>query len=284
MSTQPLVSVCIPCYNGAEFLPRTLQSVLNQTFTNFEVVIADNHSTDGTVPIIQSFADSRIRLIRNGSNLGMIANLQKVLSCATGKYVKLLCADDLLHTECLSRQVSVLQNPSNSSAVLAICNRNVIDAQDRVVLRRRFPFPAGLQKGERLVRSCVRWGTNVLGEPAVALFGRGGLARIGTLDSSNPYFIDLNIWAELLKQGNAFIDPDYLAAFRISNRGASATIGRHQAAYFRRFVRTIRNDPSYRVTPVDVMLGYALSLLWCALRNIFIRLHPKLGAVKVGVV
>ena len=76
MRPQPLVSVCVPCYNGAEFLERTLESVLAQTFTDYELVVADNKSTDGTVDIVKSFSDPRIRLIQNERNLGMALNWQ----------------------------------------------------------------------------------------------------------------------------------------------------------------------------------------------------------------
>jgi hypothetical protein len=116
----------------------------------------------------------------------------------------------------------------------------------------------------------VRWGTNLIGEPAVGLFRREILARAGMFDPSNPYVIDLAFWAELLKHGDAFIDRSRLAAFRISRGSVSTKVGLKQAAFFRTFVRKMRADPAYQLGAGDVASGYLLSLLWCALRNFLI--------------
>ena len=138
MPSQPIVSVCIPSHNSQEFIATTLEGILDQTFGDFEVVIADDKSTDRTVPIIKSFKDPRIRLIENQLNLGLGRNWNKVLSCAQGEYVKLLGDDDLLYPQCLARQIAALQRPANATAVLAICNRNLINARNEVVMRRRW--------------------------------------------------------------------------------------------------------------------------------------------------
>src|SRR5258708_29446213 len=111
MSSQPSVSVCIPCYNGELFIGRTIESVLQQTFTDFELVLVDDNSTDATVAVIEKFADPRIRLVRNPVNLGMGANSNRALSLGLGRYVKLLCEDDVLHPRCLERPVAVLEDP-----------------------------------------------------------------------------------------------------------------------------------------------------------------------------
>src|SRR5690349_2607469 len=135
MNFRPLVSICLPCFNGERFIRETLESVLNQTFKDFEVIIVDDYSTDRTLSVIQAFADSRIKVLQNGRNLGMGANWQKVLSCSRGKYVKLLGQDDLLSPECLSRQVTVLEHPANEKVVLTACKRTVVDSKGNVILR-----------------------------------------------------------------------------------------------------------------------------------------------------
>ena len=143
------------------------------------------------------------------------------------------------------------------------------------MFRRKFPFGRGLIKGEKLIRESVRWGSNLIGEPAVGLFRRELLGRTSPLEASNPYLLDLALWAELLKHGDAFIDPAYLAGFRISDQAASATIGRRQAAFFRSFVRRLRQDRFYKITTFDWLLGYSLSFPWCLFRNLLITLHSK---------
>jgi glycosyltransferase involved in cell wall biosynthesis len=270
MSSQPLVSVCIPSYNSEEFIATTLESVLGQKFVDFEIVIADDKSTDRTISIVKGFNDPRIRLIENEQNLGLGPNWNRVLSCARGQYVKLLGDDDLLYPECLARQVRALEHPANANAVLAICNRNVINARNEVVMRRKIPFGPGLVSGRKLIRNSIRWGSNLIGEPVVGLFRRRELNQTVMCDPSNPYLADLALWADLLKHGDAFVDPDYLAGFRISRKKTSARIGRRQAAYFRDFVRAMHRDSFYHISLFDMVPGYILSSQWCVLRNLFI--------------
>lgn len=271
MGSEPLISICIPSYNSERFIATTLESVLAQTITDFEVVIADDKSTDRTVSIIKKFADPRIKLNQNEDNLGLGGNWNKVLSYARGEYVKLLGDDDVLYPECLARQVAIFQDSANANVALAVCNRNVINARNEVVMRRRFPFGPGRISGQKLIRKSVRWGANLIGEPVVGLFRRRELKQTAMCDPSNPYMIDLALWAELLKRGDAFIDPDYLAGFRISRGKTSARIGRRQAAYFRDFARAMRRDTFYRVGLLEMLPGYLLSAQWCLLRNLFIN-------------
>jgi glycosyltransferase involved in cell wall biosynthesis len=266
--SQPLISVCIPSYNNDEFIAYTLESVLKQTYANLEIIITDDKSTDKTVSVIKGFTDPRIKLIQNETNLGIGLNWNKGLGLATGKYVKVVCGDDVLYPDCLRRQVEALESPSHSQAVLAICNSDVINANGQIVLRRRCRFKPGLARGKDLIRDCVRWGANRIGEPVVGLFKREVLAKSGMFDPANPYMIDLAFWAEVLKQGDAFIDESRLAAFRISRSSVTAKVGFKQAMYFRRFIRKMHRDPAYRINSLAVLTGYVLSLQWCILRNV----------------
>ncbi|MEO8391818.1 MAG: glycosyltransferase family 2 protein [Chloroflexota bacterium] len=93
-SYEPSFSVCIPIYNHGRFISDTIQSVLDQTYQNFEIVIADNASTDDSVAQIEKFNDPRIKLYRNRYNIGFAPNLQRVTSYATNDYLNLLSSDD----------------------------------------------------------------------------------------------------------------------------------------------------------------------------------------------
>lgn len=277
MSSQPLVSVCIPCYNGARFIASTLESVLAQSLKDFELLLSDDHSSDATVSIIEKFADPRIRLVRNPVNLGLGPNWNRVLSLAKGKYVKLLCEDDLLHPRCLERQVAVLEEQSNASVCLAICNREVINAAGKKVFGGRRGWIRGRVSGPALVKKCLRVGSNIIGEPAVGLFRREALPQTGVCDPDNAYLSDLYLWSAILKQGDAFIEPEVLASFRISRGAATASIGLRQPAFFRAFARGLRRDAFYRVSGLDLACAYLFSLPWCLLRNVLLRLQPDSG-------
>ena len=279
MGSQPLISICIPSYNGAPFIAETIESVLHQSFEDFELIIADDHSSDETVSIIERFRDPRLRLVRNPVNLGMGGNWSRVLSIGLGKYVKLLCEDDLLHSRCLERQVAVLEDPMQIDVALAICNREVINSRGDVVLGPRRRLKPGKICGRQLVKKCLRAGSNIIGEPVVGLFRRELVKRQNMCDPTNPYLSDLSLWAGLLKQGDAFFDHEVLASFRISSGAATASIGWRQASSFRRFARQLRNDPVYQITWLDLFWASLLSAQWCLLRNAFIRLQsgPRSG-------
>ena len=90
------VSICIPTYNGAQFIRKTLESVLNQSYQNIEVIVNDDCSTDNTMDIVRSMNDSRIKIYANEENLGLVRNWNMTVSYATGEFVKLMCQDDLL--------------------------------------------------------------------------------------------------------------------------------------------------------------------------------------------
>jgi len=103
MGQCPLVSVCVPTYNYGRFLPDCIESVLDQTLSDWELVITDDASNDSTEEIVNSYAavHPRIRYLCNAQRLGMSANLKRATESARGRYLKMLCADDWLAPRCL---------------------------------------------------------------------------------------------------------------------------------------------------------------------------------------
>src|SRR5689334_11988186 len=95
LTTGPFFSVCIPCFNHGRYLGETISSVLEQDFDDFEVLVADNASTDNSKEVARSFCDPRIQLLENRYNIGFAPNLQRVTETAKGKFMILLSSDDL---------------------------------------------------------------------------------------------------------------------------------------------------------------------------------------------
>jgi glycosyltransferase involved in cell wall biosynthesis len=120
----------MPIYNGEQYLAETLGSLLNQTFADFELIIADNASTDRTHDICRAYAakDARIRYVRNENNIGVYRNCNKTFRLCSGEYFKLACADDLCHPQLLERCVGVLD--ADPTIVTAYARTQFID-QDR---------------------------------------------------------------------------------------------------------------------------------------------------------
>ena len=112
---KPIVSVGMPVFNGEKYLEQALESILAQTYEDFELIISDNASTDRTQHICRAYAarDSRIRYYRNGRNLGAPRNFNRVFELSQGKYFKWAAYDDIIAPEYLKKCVSVLdKDPS----------------------------------------------------------------------------------------------------------------------------------------------------------------------------
>src|SRR5579864_7938672 len=98
----PLVSVVITLYNGAEFVADCLESLLRQTYRRFEIVVADDLSSDDSLEVVRKFDDSRIRILPPApERLGLHGNWTRAYEAATGTYLKHVCHDDLLEPRCL---------------------------------------------------------------------------------------------------------------------------------------------------------------------------------------
>jgi len=125
--SHPLVSIGIPIFNAEEFLADALESLLGQTLGDFELLISDNASTDGTEEIGRAFAarDPRIQYVRNTQNLGASPNFNRVLEMARGKYFKCAAHDDLCEPTYLEKCVSVLEG--DKEAVHCFTGTKLID-------------------------------------------------------------------------------------------------------------------------------------------------------------
>ena len=97
----PSFSICIPNYNYGQYIGKTIESVLCQSYQNFEVVICDNFSNDNSIDVIKSFNDNRIKFLKNRYNIGYSGNLTKVLSYAQNEFIIFLPSDDLLKPNAL---------------------------------------------------------------------------------------------------------------------------------------------------------------------------------------
>ena len=133
MSDQkPRVSIGLPVYNGANYIAAAIESILGQTFTDFELIISDNASIDGTEGICRKFAaqDSRVRYSRLEENVGAAKNFNRTVELARGEYFKWAAHDDMLDPEHLAKSVAALDG--NPSAILACSGVVAIDDRGEV--------------------------------------------------------------------------------------------------------------------------------------------------------
>src|SRR4051812_10040179 len=133
LSNPPRVTIGVPVYNGEKFIRATVDSLLAQTFTDFELIISDNASTDGTEVISREYAakDPRIIYVRNPRNLGPAANYNVPLDRARGEFFKWNAADDVCGPDFLKLCVEALD--ANPDAVIAYPRTKVIDGEGQFV-------------------------------------------------------------------------------------------------------------------------------------------------------
>jgi len=110
---KPLVSVLMPVYNGQRYLATSIKSILYQTYKNFEFIIIDDGSIDNSLEVINSFNDPRIKVIKNESNMGLPASLNKGINLAAGKYIIRMDADDISLPWRISKQVQFMEENKN---------------------------------------------------------------------------------------------------------------------------------------------------------------------------
>lgn len=141
-ATSPRLSVGVPVYNGERYLARTLESLLRQTFTDFELIICDNGSTDRSESICREFAarDSRIHYHRADTNQGVVRNFNRCVELARGEHFHWHAADDMAEPTLLEKCVAVLD--ADRSVVLAFARTMLIDEDDRPMHRRDYDAQA----------------------------------------------------------------------------------------------------------------------------------------------
>ena len=207
----PFVSICIPVYNGEKFLYEAIESALKQSFQDFEVVIVDNASTDGTQFIVEEIAsaDRRIRYFRNDSNIGIVGNFNACLRHARGKYIKFLCADDLLLSTCIEDMVRELD--TNPFVSLVVAGRLIVDENGLRVDERRYAKTETIISGMSVINRCL-FGAKYIGEPTAVMFQREMAVRGFREDLS--HLMDLEMWFYLLEKGDLATLPAPMCAIR----------------------------------------------------------------------
>jgi len=209
----PIISVLIPSYNCVRYIADAIESVLEQQFQDFELIIIDDASSDGSRAVIEKYAalDDRIAFRANPTNLGAVRNWNLCLAQAKGEYVKLLCCDDTLLTpQSLGKMIALLE--AHPTAVMAASARKIIDEQSRVVEVCNALGTLGLKNGRAVVVSLLENNGNLIGEPSSVIFRRQNAVR--GFDERYRQLVDLEMWIHLLEQGDLVYTPEPLCSFR----------------------------------------------------------------------
>lgn len=200
------VSIGMPVYNGEQFLKEALDSILAQTFEDFELIISDNASTDSTQKICREYAaqDRRIRYYRNEQNIGVSNNFNCVFELSTGEYFRWAAHDDLLAPALLSRCVTVLDQ--DSSIVMCYSKTARIDEHGAVVGNYDSDMKVASLKPHERFRDLI-----CVNHSCISMFGvvRASALRMTQL-IANYRGSDWNMLAELGLMGRLYEIPEYL--------------------------------------------------------------------------
>ncbi|MBK5229645.1 MAG: glycosyltransferase family 2 protein [Thermoleophilia bacterium] len=199
--TPPTVSVCLPTFNYASFLPRAIESVLNQTFDDLELIVCDDASSDNTVEVMQQYLnDERVTFVAHEQNRGQAANFNQCIEHAQGRYVKYLCADDWLDERFLAETVPLLEG--SDDLVMATTANWLVDIDGQLIGEQHGPFGDGPRVAAAEVAAALaEWG-NVVGMPTNTLIRRDALVAVNGFDADYAPAIDIHLWLKLLTHGD----------------------------------------------------------------------------------
>lgn len=244
-----VVSVVIPVFNGMAHLPAAVESVLNQTHGDLDVVLVDGGSTDGSREWIYGVLDARVRSLSMPPGITAADNWTEASLAAQGDYVKLLCQDDVLYSSSIADQVADLE--SHPEALFAVAQRDIVDVDGRMLYRNRgcSGLPNGLVSGQRALRSAYLHGTNIFGEPLTVLFRRHVLNAALRWNDDRPFLLDLELYTRVLQQGPIAVRRASVGAFRVSSSSWSTQLVRDQSVQFEHWQREVAQvlDPKPRL-------------------------------------
>lgn len=217
----PKVSVIMGVYNGGEILKSAVESILNQTFTDFEFIIIDDGSKDDSLLTLNSIDDSRLLIIQNQDNIGLTKSLNKALRLSRGLYIARQDADDLSHPDRLLKQVTFLDNhPENA---LVGCNALLINEHGEQIDTINLP-----SKNNIINTSLIKGNVFIHGS---VIFRKNIVMNIGGYRENFRNTQDYDLWLRLLENHQLANLPEYLYTLRRLQTSISMQYFDHQLTF-----------------------------------------------------
>lgn len=270
--TSPLVSILLPTYNRAGFIGKAIESVINQSFKNWELIIIDDYSTDNTEKVVESFQKKglKIKLVKNKKNFypDISRILNQGLALAKGKYIARLDDDDWWsHSDKLKMQVEFLEN--HPDYVVCGSGMIIVDAADRELFR--------YLKSEN--DSEIRLNALIVNpfSHTTALFSKSAALKVGGYGNWF-YAEDWDLWLKLGRAGKFYNLQKYLTTYRMSGVNKSFLYQKPQTKMIFNIIKKHRSDyPRFYFAFMFNCLQYLYSFLPLVLRKNF---HPSLAYWK----
>ena len=228
----PLVSICIPTYNGALFIEDALESVINQTYNNLEIVVSDDASSDTTLSIVERFRDkTNIPIyVYHHQPKGIGANWNNCMKQSKGDYIKFLFQDDVLMPTCVEDMVIIMETEKRIG--LVACKRVIIHADDynpKLVLywkerfgdlqkRLNLQYINGVSVLDKTIfkhKQFLRSPLNKIGEPTALMFRKSLITQVGYFKEDLNQILDYEFCYRVLKKKSVAIIETPLVKFRL---------------------------------------------------------------------
>jgi glycosyltransferase involved in cell wall biosynthesis len=231
--------------NGSDTIKRTLESVISQTYKNWELLIRDNCSTDATIDVVKSFNESRINLILNDNDKGSFYNFLLNIQSARGEYIKQMDDDSYLYPDCLEKQAKILME--HPDLVMVTCDTEYI-TKNRKTITAKIPFPNDIVTRNDYIkytlltgRGSVQEGNQTLYRLSVYKFAHDRIMALGLnsglVNMYSPYFF---CPAAALTKGNMRVIRETLSAGLIE--ADSHSLKYNQAKLQPAWIRLLRMD------------------------------------------
>lgn len=289
MNNSPLVSICIPTYNGASFLQEALNSVSAQEYKNIEVVVSDDQSSDGTLEILERFRESVTIpvTIKRHTPSGIGANWNHTIALASGEYIKFLFQDDILKKDCISKMVEIAQQ--DPDIVLVYSKRNFIYDTTNSNHTEWIATYASLHlhwdgflindtivhNGRALLRdkNLLKFPANKIGEPPATLIRKSAIKKVGYFNERLKQALDIEYWYRLMNFGKvAFVDKA-LITFRLHENQASAVNSNNAINENFLLEKNLGKQIFWRLHPSyqrDILYRhYYVGKIWKSIKSIF---------------
>ena len=208
----PRISVVMSVYNGERYLRQSVDSILGQTFTDFEFIIIDDGSADNSWNILSGYNDKRIRLLQNDTNLGLTRSLNKGLDLARGKYIARQDADDISLPPRFAMQVALLDR--QPCTVVVGSSVEYIDQKGQALRKAIRSQSPHYNRWRLLFGNCIAHSS--------AMFRRKTALSAGGYDESLRYSQDYDLWERLSTTGDIMQSSDILLRWRRLESGISS--------------------------------------------------------------
>ena len=220
----PLITIVLPVYNGGEYLLKSVASVLNQTFTNFELLILDDCSKDGSLLYLQSINDSRVTLFINEKNKGLFYNLNFLINKSTSGLIKLWAQDDIMYPHCIGSFVAFHNQYPNLG--FSYSQRDIINEKG-IVKSIANDDPTPIIVSPNLHARIAYFTGSIAGNIANVCISKKALGEVGLFKENMKISADFDMWVRLAEKH----DTGYIKDKLIQLRDHEEQLSRNESLY-----------------------------------------------------